>query len=104
MAKGMNDMFKQVQKMQKDMEEMQTRLAEEIEEGQSGGGMVTCKVNGKHRVVELKIDPDCVDPEDLSLLEDLVLAAVNAAIDKIDDKNAKELSKVTGGMSIPGLF
>ena len=104
MKQNMGDMMKQVQKMQRDMQAMQEKLAQETAEGQSGGGMVTCVANGQRRVVSLKIEPECVDLEDLAFLEDLVVAAVNAAIDKVDQKTNEEMSKLTGGISIPGMF
>ena len=97
--KNMGDMMKQVQKMQRDMQVMQERLAAETVEAQSGGGMVTCTANGQRRIVSLKIEPECVDLEDLAFLEDLVVAAVNAAIDKVDQKTNDEMSKLTGGSS-----
>ena len=90
---------------------MQARIArvqQELEgkevEASAGGGMVTARANGKQQLLELKIEKDVVDPEDIEMLQDLVLAAVNEAIKKSQDMIQEEMGKVTGGMNIPGLF
>lgn len=101
---NMGNMMKQMQKMQKQMEEMQTQLEDKEVEASSGGGAVSCKVNGKKQVLEIKIDESVVDPEDVEMLEDLVIAAVNAAMTDADEMMESEMKKVTGGMNIPGLF
>lgn len=104
---GMGDLgglMKQAQKMQKDMARIQDELKERIVEGTAGGGMVTAMVNGKQEVVAIKISKDVVDPDDVEMLEDLVAAAVNAGIKAASDMANAEMSKVTGGMNIPGLF
>ena len=101
---NMNNMMKQMQKMQKQMEDMQTELEQREVEATSGGGAVSCKVNGKKEILDIKIDQSVVDPEDVEMLQDLILAAVNEALRKAEDMMTKEMSKVTGGMNIPGLF
>ena len=99
---NMNQMMKQVQKMQKDMEKMQSELEEAVVEATVGGGAVTCKANGKKEVVSIKISEDVIDPDDVDMLEDLVLAAVNEALRKAEEKMESEMKKITGGMNIPG--
>jgi DNA-binding YbaB/EbfC family protein len=101
---NMNKMMKQVQKMQADMARLQEELAEREVEATSGGGVVTVKANGKQEVITIKINPEAVDPEDVEMLEDLILAAVNEALRKSQDMVAGEMGKITGGMKIPGLF
>jgi DNA-binding YbaB/EbfC family protein len=101
---NMNKMMKQVQKMQADMAKLQEELAEKEVEATSGGGAVTAKANGKQEVTTIKINPEAVDPEDVEMLEDLITAAVNEALRKSQDMVAGEMSKITGGMKIPGLF
>ncbi len=103
MGGNMGGMMKQMQKMQKQMEEMQTQLEQKEVDASSGGGAVTCKVNGKKQVLEIKIDESVVDSEDIEMLEDLVMAAVNAAMESADEMMESEMKKVTGGMNIPGL-
>ncbi|NLK43043.1 MAG: YbaB/EbfC family nucleoid-associated protein [Tissierellia bacterium] len=104
MGGNMGNMMKQMQKMQKKMEEMQQQLQETEVEASAGGGAVTCKVNGKKEVLEITIDESVVDPEDVEMLQDLVLAAVNEALRKADEMMESEMRKLTGGMNIPGLF
>lgn len=104
MGGNMGNMMKQMQKMQKQMEEMQKQLEETEVESSAGGGAVTCKVNGKKEILSIKIDESVVDPEDVEILEDLVLAAVNEALRSAEEMMTKEMSKLTGGMNIPGLF
>lgn len=101
---NMNKMMRQVQKMQADMAKLQQELAEKEVEASSGGGVVNVKVNGKQEVLAIKIKPEAVDPEDVEMLEDLITAAVNEALRKSQDMVAGEMSKITGGMKIPGLF
>ncbi len=101
---NMGGMMKQVQKMQKDMEKMQAQLEETEVDASAGGGAVTCKVNGKKEILEIKIDEDVVDPEDVEMLQDLVMAAVNEALRSADEMMEKEMKKLTGGMNIPGMF
>lgn len=100
---NMNQMIKQAKKMQEQMEKMQAELQERIVEASAGGGAITAKVNGKQEVLEIKIKPEVVDPEDVEMLEDLILAVVNDAIKKSQEMVSGEMSKITGGLNIPGL-
>ena len=106
-SKGMGNMggmMKQVQKMQKQMADMQKQLEEREVEASAGGGVVTIKANGKKEVINITIDPDAVDPDDVEMLQDLILAATNEALRKADEMVTSEMAKITGGMNIPGLF
>lgn len=102
--KGMKDLMKQAQKMQQDLMKAQEELANKIVEGSAGGGMVKVEMNGKNQVLTLKIDPEVVDPNDIEMLEDLIIAALNEAQEKVSKSSESELGKLTGGMNIPGLF
>jgi len=104
MGGNMGNMMKQMQKMQKQMEELQKQLDEMEVEASAGGGVITCRANGKKEILSIKIDESVVDPEDVEMLEDLITAAVNEALRKAEDMVAKEMSKLTGGLNIPGLF
>jgi len=99
-------MMRKAQQMQKRMAEVQEQLANQTVESTAGGGMVRCVVNGKQEVLSLAIDREVVDPEDLEMLQDLVLAAVNEGIKKSQELVASEMGKIAGGMglNIPGLF
>ncbi len=99
---GMGDILKQAQKMQEKMQQTQDELASIIVEGSSGGGMVTVTANGKQEIIGIKIDKEVVDPEDVEMLEDLVLAAVNQALGKASETANQEMGKITGGMMPPG--
>lgn len=101
---NMGNMMKQMKKVQKQMEEMQNQLEESEVEASAGGGAVTAKVNGKKELISITIDESVVDPEDVEMLQDLVIAAVNEAMRNADELAAKEMNKLTGGMNIPGLF
>ena len=101
---NMGKMMKQVQKMQADMAKLQEEMSSKTVETSSGGGMITVVANGKQEVLSIKINPEAVDPEDVEMLQDMVLAAVNEALRQAQDMVAKEMSKITGGMNIPGLF
>ncbi len=103
MAKDMNKMLKQVQKMQAEMERIQAELGEKQVEGSAGGGMVKVVANGRQEVLSVKIDKEVVDPEDVEMLEDLVTAAVNQALENAQKMQAEGMSQLTGGMQIPGL-
>jgi hypothetical protein len=103
-GKGMKDLMKQAQKMQADMMKAQEELANQVQEGSAGGGMVMVQVNGKNEVLGVKIDPEVVDPDDVEMLEDLIMAAINEAMDKVSKASQDEMSKLTGGINIPGLF
>ena len=104
MNKGFGNIMKQAQKMQEKLVELQEGLGEKTVEATVGGGMVTVTVNGKNEVLRIKIEPQAVDPEDVEMLEDLVVAGVNEALRKAQDMVSSEMSKLTGGMKIPGLF
>jgi DNA-binding YbaB/EbfC family protein len=101
---NMQKMMKQVQKMQADMARLQEELATRNVEAGAGGGMVTVVVNGKQEVMSIKIKPEAVDPEDVEMLEDLLVAAVKEAMRKSQEMASEEMNKITGGMKIPGLF
>ncbi|WP_027339725.1 YbaB/EbfC family nucleoid-associated protein [Halonatronum saccharophilum] len=101
---NMNKMMKQVQKMQGQMAKMQEELADKTVDATVGGGVVTVTANGKQEIVDIKIDPDAIDPDDVEMLEDLILAATNEALRKMQEMTNKEMGKLTGGMNIPGLF
>lgn len=100
---NMGNMMKQVQKMQKQMEQTQKEMEEKEIEVTAGGGAIKAVVNGKKELLSIDIDESVVDLEDIEMLEDLVLAAVNEALRKAEDMMAKEMGKLTGGMNIPGL-
>ena len=100
----MSNVVKQAQKMQEEMERVQSEIEEKTVEATAGGGAVTVVVSGKKEIVSLKINPDVVDPEDVETLEDLVMVAVNDAIKKADEMMAEGMSEITGGLNIPGLF
>ena len=100
---NMNNLMKQAQKMQKQMEEAQKNLAETEAEATAGGGAVTVKVSGAKEVLSVKISEEVVDPDDIEMLEDLIAAAVNSACTAVDKDSEEEMSKMTGGMNIPGL-
>ncbi|MBL7148988.1 MAG: YbaB/EbfC family nucleoid-associated protein [Candidatus Cloacimonetes bacterium] len=102
--KGMKDLMKKAQKMQQDLAKAQEELANKIVEGSAGGGMVKVEMNGKNQIISLKIDKEVVDPEDVEMLEDLIIAAINEAQEKITQTSQDELSKLTGGINIPGMF
>jgi len=99
----MNKLMKQAQQMQSKMNKMQEELEKKTIESTAGGGAVKVVVNGKQELVDLQIDPDAVDPEDVEMLEDLVLAAVNQGMREIQEMVNKEMGKVTGGMNLPGM-
>lgn len=101
---NMQGMLKQAQKMQEDMARVQEELAATTYSATVGGGMVTATVDGTHEVKELTIQPDAVDPDDVEMLCDLVMAAVNEAIRKAAADSEEKMGAVTGGMSMPGLF
>lgn len=102
--KNMGQMMKQVQKMQKDMMKAQEELKQKTVEATAGGGMVTVIASGDKRILEVKIAEEVVDPDDVEMLQDLVLAAMNEALKKVDELTEQDLGKFTKGMNIPGLF
>jgi DNA-binding YbaB/EbfC family protein len=99
----MGNMMKQLQKMQLKMQEMQAELENATVEASAGGGMVKVVVNGKHDIVSITIDPEVVDKDDVEMLQDLIVAAVNQAREKVQEMQSEQMSKLTGGLSIPGL-
>ncbi|MCD6224403.1 MAG: YbaB/EbfC family nucleoid-associated protein [Deltaproteobacteria bacterium] len=101
--KGMGNMMKQAQKLQSRIAKMQEELADKTVETTSGGGMVKVSANGKQQIIAIQIEKEVVDPDDVEMLEDLVLAAVNDALAKSQEMVASEMSKITGGLNIPGL-
>ncbi len=103
MPKNMNNMMKQFEKMQREMEKTQEELNAKTVESTSGGGAVRAVMNGQKELLELEIDKDIVDSEDIEMLQDLIIACVNTAIKDVDELQGKEMSKLTGGMNIPGL-
>lgn len=100
---GRNNMMKQIEKLQKQMEEMQENLANEEITASAGGGAVSATVNGNKELISIKLDKDAVDPDDVEMLEDLIVAAVNEALRNADSKMSSQMSKFTGGLNIPGL-
>ena len=101
---NMQAMARQAQKLQQKMLEMQAELEAREYEATSGGGVVTAKVNGKKELLALTIKPEAVDPDDVEMLEDMVMAAVNEALRTASDTTEREMGKLTGGLNIPGLF
>lgn len=101
--KSQADQIRKVQEMQKQMQQMQEELDEKEIEVTAGGGVVKAKVNGKHELLELTIDQDVVDPDDVDTLQDLVIAAVNEGMRRIDNEANEEYDKLTGGLSVPEL-
>ena len=102
--KNISGMMKQAQKLQAKMMEMQAELGNRTVSAQAGGGMVEAVVNGKQELVSLRIDPEVVVPDDVEMLQDLIQAAINEALNRSREMMAAEMSKLTGGMNIPGLF
>ena len=102
MGGGMNmNMIKQAQKMQQDMMKMQQELQEKEYSAQAGGGMVAATVNGKHELKNLVIDPEAVDPDDVEMLQDMIVAAVNQALRAAEEEASSSMQKLTGGMNLP---
>lgn len=101
---NMNNLIKQAQKFQKQMEDMQKDLENKSFEASVGGGTVTAVVNGKKQLIDIKIKPEVVDPDDVEMLQDLIISACNEAFKKADDESADEMKKMTGGLNIPGMF
>ena len=98
---GMNmNMIKQAQKMQEDLMKMQEEMEERTYSAQSGGGVVTAVVSGKRELTELVIEPDAVDPEDVEMLQDMIVAAVNEALRKAETSMSESMSKLTGGLNL----
>ena len=106
MPGGMNQaaMIKQAQKMQQDMLRMQEEMENKTYSATAGGGMVTAAVNGKHQVMSLEINPEAVDPDDVEMLQDMIIAAINEAVRAVDTDSANNMSRLTGGLNLGGLF
>ncbi|MDQ0485121.1 DNA-binding YbaB/EbfC family protein [Alkalihalobacillus hemicentroti] len=101
---NMNNMMKQMQKMQKDMAKAQEELKDKIVEGKAGGGMVLVKANGHKEILEVIVKEEVVDPDDIDMLQDLVLAATNDALRNVDELVNKDMGKFTQGLNMPGMF
>jgi hypothetical protein len=102
--KGMGKMMKQAQQLQSKMLKLQEEMAEKTVETTSGGGMVKVVANGRQQVLSIQIEKEVVDPDDVEMLQDLILAAINDALIKSQEMASEEMSKLTGGMNIPGLM
>lgn len=102
--KGMGKMMKQAQQLQTKMMKMQDELAGRTVEATAGGGMIKVVANGKQQVVSITIEQEVVDPDDVEMLQDLILAAVNDALNRSQEMVSGEMSKLTGGMNIPGMM
>lgn len=101
---NMNAMIRQAQKMQEDMAAKQEELNAREYEVTAGGGVVAVKINGKKEILSIDMKPEIVDPDDIETLSDILVAAVNEAIKRVEDTNSAELNQITGPMNIPGLF
>lgn len=101
---NLNSMMKQAQKMQEDMQRAQEELASKTVEASVGGGAVSVSMNGQKQLLSVTISPDVVDPDDVEMLQDLVMSAVNEAVRKAEELASTDLGKITGGLNIPGLF
>ena len=101
---NMQQLAMKAQKLQQQMTEKQAELETRTYEASSGGGMVTAKVSGKKQLVSLVIKPEAVDPDDVEMLQDMIIAAVNEAVKQADDTTEAEMGKLTGGLGMPGLF
>ena len=101
---NMQQLARQAQKLQQQMQQMQEEIEQKEFEASAGGGMCTAKVNGKKELLGIEIKPEAVDPDDIEMLQDLVLAAVNEGIRLANETSEREMSKLTGGMNMPGLF
>ena len=101
---NMNNLMKQAQKMQKQMAEAQEELASKTLEVSSGGAAVKVTVNGEKQILDLQISAEVVDPDDVEMLQDLVMSAINEALRQMDEAVSSQMSKITGGMNLPGMF
>ena len=101
---NMQQLARQAQKLQQQMTKLQEELETREYEASAGGGMVTVKVSGKKELVSIEIKPEAVDPEDVEMLQDMVLAAVNEGLRVANETTEREMNKITGGLSMPGLF
>ncbi len=103
MSKGLGNLMRQAQQLQAKIAKVQEEMAVQITEASAGGGMVTVVANGKQELVSIKIEKEVVNPEDIEMLQDLIVAAVNEALKKSQEMVSEEMKKLTGGMNIPGL-
>ena len=101
--KGMGNMMKQAQQLQSKMMKLQEELADKTVESSSGGGLVKVTANGRQQIISIQIEKEVVDPDDVEMLQDLVLAAINDALAKAQEMASSEMGKLTGGLNIPGL-
>ena len=101
---NMNSMIKQAQKMQAEMEKMPAEMEDKKFEATAGGGAVAVTVSGKKELLDVTISPEACDPDDVEMLQDLIIVAVNDAMKKADEDSMNQMGKITGGMNIPGLF
>jgi DNA-binding YbaB/EbfC family protein len=101
MAKGFGDMMKQARVLQEKMAKMQEELGDKIVESSVGGGMVVAKANGRQELLSIDLEPEVVDPDDIEMLQDLIVAAVNDALKRSQEMAAEEMSKLTGGLKLP---
>ena len=101
---NMQGMIKQAQKMQEDMQKAQEELESKEYKTSAGGGAVEAVISGKKEILSLTIRPDVVDPEDIEMLQDLIISAVNEGLRQVEDESNEQMQKITGGMNIPGLF
>ncbi len=104
MSKGFGNILKQAQQMHAKITQLQEEMAAKTIEASSGGGMVHVTMNGRQEVLSIRIDPEVVNKEDVEMLQDLILAAVNEALRKSQEMMTEEMKKITGGLSVPGLF
>lgn len=104
MGGNMNNLLKQAQKFQQQMEQVQKDLELKEYSVSTGGGAVVVVANGKKQLLDIKIKPEVVDPDDVEMLQDLIISACNEALKKAEDETANEMKKLTGGMNIPGMF
>lgn len=102
--KGLGDLMRKAQQMQAKMAELQEEMAKRTVEATAGGGMVKVVVNGRQEILSIKIEPEVIKSEDVEMVEDLVVAGVNEALRKVQEMTKEEMSKLTGGINIPGLF
>ena len=103
-AQNMQSMIRQAQKMQEQMAEKQAELDEREYDVQAGGGVVAVKIKGTKEILDITIQPEIIDPDDVETLQDILVAAVNEAIKKVESTNEQEMSKIAGGMNVPGMF
>lgn len=101
---NMQGIMKQAQKMQEDMQNLQAELDEREYEVKAGGGVVTVTISGKLEIKNIEIAPEIVDPDDIETLSDILCAAVNEAVKKVNDTNSEEMGKITGSLNMPGMF